>query len=177
RESLLEEYNRSGMSGVRFAQYLGIKYTTLAHWIRSRRRQRAREKLLMKASADAEAGRSNGTWIEAVVDKDGSRCREKADVLRIYFAPGAYCQVSSGAEVALTAELLGRLGAKAMISFSGSLKIFLLVDCCDMRKGFNGLYGLVSSSFGDDPRNGALYVFCNQRHTRIKILYFDGTGL
>jgi hypothetical protein len=29
-----------------------------------------------------------------------------------------------------------------MISFSGSLKIFLLVDCCEMRKGFNGLYGL-----------------------------------
>ena len=46
-----------------------------------------------------------------------------------------------------------------------------------MRKGFNGLYGLVSSSFRDDPRNGALYVFCNRRHTRIKILYFDGTGL
>ena len=41
----------------------------------------------------------------------------------------------------------------------------------------HGLYGLVSSSFGDDPRNGALYVFCNRRHTRIKVLYFDGTGL
>jgi transposase len=64
-----------------------------------------------------------------------------------------------------------------MISFSGSLKIFLLVDCCDMRKGFNGLYGLVSSSFGEDPRSGALYVFCNRRHSRIKVLYFDGTGL
>src|SRR4029077_124721 len=50
----------------------------------------------------------------------------------------------------------------------------LLVDCCDMRKGFNGLYGLVSSSFGEDPRSGALYVFCNRRHTRIKVLYFDG---
>jgi len=35
RESLVAEYDRSGMSGVRFAQYLGIKYTTLAHWIRS----------------------------------------------------------------------------------------------------------------------------------------------
>ena len=58
-----------------------------------------------------------------------------------------------------------------MISFSGSLKIFLLVDCCDMRKGFNGLYGLVSSGFGEDPRSGALYVFCNRRHTRIKVLY------
>ena len=64
-----------------------------------------------------------------------------------------------------------------MISFSGSLKIFLLVDSCDMRKGFNGLYGLVSSSFGEDPRSGALYVFSNRRHTRIKVLYFDGTGL
>jgi transposase len=64
-----------------------------------------------------------------------------------------------------------------MISFSGSLKVFLLVDCCDMRKGFNGLYGLVSSGFGEDPRSGALYLFCNRRHTRIKVLYFDGTGL
>ena len=53
-----------------------------------------------------------------------------------------------------------------MISFSGSLKIFLLVDYCDMRKGFNGLYGLVSSSFGEDPRNGALYVFTNRRRSR-----------
>jgi transposase len=44
-----------------------------------------------------------------------------------------------------------------MMSFSGSLKIFLLVDYCDMRKGFNGLYGMVSSSLGEDPRSGALY--------------------
>jgi transposase len=53
----------------------------------------------------------------------------------------------------------------------------LSTNCCDMRKGFNGLYGLVSSSFGENPRSGALYVFCNRRHTRIKVLYFDGTGL
>jgi transposase len=46
-----------------------------------------------------------------------------------------------------------------MISFSGSLKIFLSVDCCDMRKGFNGLYGLVSSSFGEDPRSGERSTF------------------
>ena len=64
-----------------------------------------------------------------------------------------------------------------MISFSGSLRIFLLVEGCDMRKGYNGLCGLVSSCFGEDPRSGALYVFCNRRHSRIKVLYFDGTGL
>jgi hypothetical protein len=113
RESLLAEYDRSGMSGVRFAQYLGIKYTTLAHWVRSRRRQRQREKVLMKAGAqDAEAGRSNGRWIEAVVDKNGSAARAPSGALRIYFAGGAYCQISNTAEVALAAELLGRLGAK-----------------------------------------------------------------
>jgi hypothetical protein len=31
RESLLKEYDRSGMSGVKFAQYVGIKYSTLAY--------------------------------------------------------------------------------------------------------------------------------------------------
>jgi hypothetical protein len=112
RESLLAEYDRSGMSGVRFAQYLGIKYTTLAHWVRSRRRQRQREKLLMKASAEAEAGRSNGRWIEAVVDQNGSPTRVPSGALRIYFGAGAYCQISTAAEVALAAELLGRLSAK-----------------------------------------------------------------
>src|SRR5258708_33780583 len=48
---------------------------------------------------------------------------------------------------------------------------------CDMRKGFNGLYGLVGERLGEDPRTGALFVFINRRHTRLKILYFDGTGL
>jgi hypothetical protein len=66
----------------------------------------------MKGGGETESGRSNGTWIEAVVDKNASQSREKAGVLRIYFAAGAYCQISSAAEVALAAELLGRLGAK-----------------------------------------------------------------
>ena len=67
RESLLEEYDRSGMSGVKFAQYVGIKYSTLAYWLQSRRRHRRREKLLIKAGADTGAGKSTGGWIEAVV--------------------------------------------------------------------------------------------------------------
>ena len=58
REALLEEYDRSGMSGVKFAQYVGIKYSTLAYWLQSRRRHRQREKLLMKAGAEMESGRS-----------------------------------------------------------------------------------------------------------------------
>jgi hypothetical protein len=34
---LLEQYDRSVMSGAKFAQYIGIKYSTLAYWLQSRR--------------------------------------------------------------------------------------------------------------------------------------------
>ena len=40
RELLLEEYDRSGMSAVKFAEYIGIKYSTLAYWLQSRRERR-----------------------------------------------------------------------------------------------------------------------------------------
>jgi transposase len=64
-----------------------------------------------------------------------------------------------------------------MLSFSGSLKVFVAVEPCDMRKGFNGLFAAVTERLGENPKGGALYVFCNRRHNRLKILYFDGTGL
>ena len=64
-----------------------------------------------------------------------------------------------------------------MLSFAGSLKVFVAVAPCDMRKGFNGLHALVTERLGEDPRGGALFVFTNRRHTRLKILCWDGTGL
>lgn len=64
-----------------------------------------------------------------------------------------------------------------MLSFSGSLKVFVALEACDMRKGFNGLHALVTERLGQDIRSGALFVFSNRRHTRIKILCWDGTGL
>jgi transposase len=64
-----------------------------------------------------------------------------------------------------------------MLSFSGSLKVFLAVEPCDLRKSFNGLHALVTERLGEDPRTGALFVFTNRRRSRLKILLFDGTGL
>ena len=64
-----------------------------------------------------------------------------------------------------------------MLSFAGSLKVFVAVAACDMRKGFNGLAALVTERLGEDCKAGALFVFSNRRHTRLKILYWDGTGL
>lgn len=64
-----------------------------------------------------------------------------------------------------------------MLSFAGALKVFVALEPVDLRKSFSGLEGLVSEKLGEDLREGALFVFSNRRHTRLKILYWDGTGL
>lgn len=110
RESLLEEYERSGMSGVKFAKYIGIKYSTFAYWLQSRRERQQKERALVKAGENAICGKSNGAWVEAVVE-NGSVPPMQGEALRICFAGGAYCQISNSAEAALAAELLGRLGS------------------------------------------------------------------
>ena len=64
-----------------------------------------------------------------------------------------------------------------MLSFTGGLKVFVALEPVDLRKSFSGLEGLVCERLSEDLRQGALFVFTNRRHTRLKILYFDGTGL
>jgi transposase len=64
-----------------------------------------------------------------------------------------------------------------MLSFAGSLKVFVALEPCDMRKGFEGLYALASEQLKEDPRQGAVFVFSNRQHTRLKLLYWDGTGI
>ena len=64
-----------------------------------------------------------------------------------------------------------------MLNFTGSLKVFVALEPCDMRKGFNGLHAMVTERLGEDPRTGSLFVFSNRRHSRLKILYWDGSGL
>jgi transposase len=64
-----------------------------------------------------------------------------------------------------------------MLSFTGGLKVWVAVDACDMRKGYDGLTSLVNQRFEMQAQSGALYVFANRTRTRLKILYWDGTGL
>jgi transposase len=47
----------------------------------------------------------------------------------------------------------------------------------DLRKGYNGLYGLVRTGLGRDPLSGDVFLFLNRRRTSMKALVWDGTGL
>ena len=64
-----------------------------------------------------------------------------------------------------------------MIQLGPATRVFLAAGHTDMRKGFDGLADLVRHRLAADPLNGHLYLFCNRRKDRIKILCFDGSGL
>lgn len=71
------------------------------------------------------------------------------------------------AEINAIRNLPKKLRNQVMLSFSGSLKVFVAVEACDMRKGFNGLHALVAERLGEDLKQGALFVFSNRRQNRV----------
>jgi transposase len=64
-----------------------------------------------------------------------------------------------------------------MFGLGPATKIYVAAEAVDMRKGFEGLYGLVRDQLGHDPRSGHLFLFTNRTHTRLKALVWDGSGL
>jgi transposase len=64
-----------------------------------------------------------------------------------------------------------------MFGLGPATKIYLGVEAVDMRKGFDGLYGLVRDQLGQDPLSGHLFLFANRARTRLKTLVWDGSGL
>ena len=61
-----------------------------------------------------------------------------------------------------------------MLSFTGSLKVFVAMEPCDMRRGHNGLLALVGEKLKEDIRSGALFVFTIKSRRLLKVLYWDG---
>jgi len=63
-----------------------------------------------------------------------------------------------------------------VIGLTGSTRIFLYRGATDMRRGFDGLSGMVRKHFREDVLSGTLFVFVNRRRTYVKILYWDRDG-
>lgn len=64
-----------------------------------------------------------------------------------------------------------------MLNLAAGTRIFVARGATDMRKGFDGLQGLISGALAQDPLAGHLFLFVNRRRDRLKILYWDGDGL
>lgn len=64
-----------------------------------------------------------------------------------------------------------------MLTFAPTQRIYLAVEPVDMRKQFNGLWTLAQEKLREDPFSGSLFVFTNKDRDRLKILFWDGSGV
>jgi len=64
-----------------------------------------------------------------------------------------------------------------MIGSTRSVQVFAYTLPTDMRKGFDGLYGMVSSHLEQEPLSGDMFLFVARNRKRAKVLMWDGTGL
>ena len=106
REKLLEEFERSGLSGAKFAALAGIKYQTFAAWVTRRRKQRG---LPQAPTTRAHAVQ----WLEAVVREANAPASAGATPLRVRLSTGAWIELSEVNQVSLAAALVRALDKPA----------------------------------------------------------------
>jgi transposase len=64
-----------------------------------------------------------------------------------------------------------------MIGPTGAVRVLVATKPVDFRKGAEGLAALVRETMGADPFSGAVYVFRAKRADRIKLIFWNGTGV
>ena len=64
-----------------------------------------------------------------------------------------------------------------MFGWGPATRIYLAAGATDMRKGFEGLYGLARDRLLCEPLSGHLFLFANAQRNRLKLLFWDGSGL
>lgn len=63
-----------------------------------------------------------------------------------------------------------------LFGISSNTRLFLFSGPADMRKGFDGLSGLVINKLKQDPLSGDIFIFINRARTLIKLLVWDQSG-
>jgi transposase len=63
-----------------------------------------------------------------------------------------------------------------MLQLTPQTRVYLAVEPADFRRGIDGLAALCRQRLGEDPMDGAIFVFRNRRSTALKLLCYDGQG-
>jgi hypothetical protein len=99
RQELLEEFDRGGLSGSKFAALVGVKYSTFAAWA-------ARRKRAGSANSPGADNAGKVRWLEAVI---GQAQGAGNGMLTVHFAGGARADISTPRQAELVAALLRAL--------------------------------------------------------------------
>jgi hypothetical protein len=102
REQLLDEFEKSGLSGPKFAAVAGIKYQTFATWMQKRKRRRVVDEAIKVSSAT-----KNVNWLEAVVEQaQGAMVKAGDSSLVLHLPGGTRVEIGDLKQVELAAALL-----------------------------------------------------------------------
>jgi len=64
-----------------------------------------------------------------------------------------------------------------MLNWSSGTRVFVATAPVDLRASYNKLFALTESVLKADPMSGHWFVFTNQDRNRVKVLFWDGSGL
>lgn len=125
REALLDAFERSGLSGMKFAALHGVKYPSFANWVQGRKRRRqpdrsgggARSGAADDNSLASVAGGSAGRWWEAVIDSapppavatPGGTMTGGMGGLQLHLPGGLRLEIHAPHQIGWAAQLLAAL--------------------------------------------------------------------
>jgi|GEM_PF-2019990 transposase len=161
KQEVVAAFESSSLSAPDFARQCGIKYPTFAAWVAARKRDgrpasRNDRPAFLIAELSAETGAPPWKSVCPAVPLPEQRMPDRSTCL-----PSCCANLPEPA---------------AMLTFNGSLKVYVALEPCDMCKSFNTLAALARNHLGLDPLSGAAFLFTNKSRRLIKILYLDGTG-
>jgi len=102
REQLLDEFERSGLSGTKFAELAGLKYQTFAAWAARRRQKRGPTSAPVKAVDPVR-------WFEAVISEAQSEVSRPTLAVKLCLPGGVWLEVGDPRQVSLAVTLVQAL--------------------------------------------------------------------
>jgi len=118
REALLDEFEKSGSSGAKFARLAGIKYPTFANWVQKRRKDGTPAQTGARMRSGVNAPPASGGPVrlfEAVVEGGGAGSRDSAGAqgLLVELPGGSRILVGSPVQLQMAAELVALVAQNA----------------------------------------------------------------